>query len=169
MQKFSEGDSLVTTENSSVNTGNEIGLDSNPKLISRASLTLQAIPEGSVYINGEIRFANAARRNRLELDAGDYNIDFRHPQYGSKQFSVQLKAGQKKQLRCYFERYINIQSLDESGEYLWSTVIINGKDIGEETPVSKYPLSVGSHKITVRRSGYETVEGVQTIEIKTHF
>ena len=135
------------------------------KLSSPATLTLQVIPEGSIFINGELRLANAAQKSKLELEAGDYKIDFRHPEYGNRQFSVQLKAGQRKQLSCYFERYINIQSLDESGQFLWSTVIINGQDIGVETPISKHPLPVGSHKITVRRAGYKTIEGVLTLEI----
>jgi serine/threonine protein kinase len=144
-------------------------IKSNSEAISSANLTLQAIPSGSVYINGERRLGNAAKRRKLELEAGSYTIDFRHPEYGNKKYSIQLKAGQRKQLSCYFERYINVQSLDQNDKYLWSTVIINGKDIGVETPIGKYPLPVGSHTITVRRAGYKTVEGVLTLNIKPLF
>jgi len=139
------------------------------KLISTARLTLQVIPSGSIFINGEPRVTNASQKSVLKLEPGDYEIDFRHPQYGKSEYSVQLKEGQDKQLSCYFERYINIQSLDENDQYLWSTVIINGQKTGEETPVSKYPLPVGSHKITVSREGYKTVEGVLTLKINPTF
>ena len=38
-----------------------------------------------------------------------------------------------------------------------------------ETPISKYPLPVGSHKITARRTGFKSIEGIITLEIKPTF
>ncbi|UCF64289.1 MAG: serine/threonine protein kinase [bacterium] len=139
------------------------------KLFSPARLTLQVIPSGSIFINGELRLSNTSQKSVFKLEPGEYKIDFRHPKYGKNEYSVRLGEGQDRQVSCYFERYINIQSLDENDQYLWSTVIINGQKIGEETPVSMYPLSVGSHKITVSREGYQTVEGVLNLEINPTF
>ncbi len=155
-------------KNVSIRAGEEHSLNAVLKSLSATDLILQAIPEGAVYVNGVLKSELGSKRKKIELNAGEYNIEFRHPRYGSKQISLRLQAGQTKQLVCYFENYINVQSLDESGKDWWSTVIIDGQDTGIQTPV-KYPLAAGSHKITVRRSGYTTVEGIITQEIKPSF
>lgn len=153
----------------SIVAGSERSINADLKSVSAANLILQAIPEGAIYVNGVLKSQRGNQRKKIELNAGDYSVEFRHPRYGSKQISLSLKAGQSRQLVCYFVNYINIQSLDQSGEFFWGKIIIDGRDVGQETPVDKYPLPPGRHTITVRREGYRSVEGIVTLEVKPDF
>jgi serine/threonine protein kinase len=153
----------------SVVAGSERSINANLKSVSATDLFLQAIPEGAIYVNGVLKSKQGSKRAKIELNAGEYSVEFRHPQYGSKQISLSLKAGQSRQLVCFFENYINIQSLDQSDEFFWGKVIIDGRDVGLETPIDKYPLPPGRHTITVRREGYRAVEGIVSLEVKAGF
>jgi serine/threonine protein kinase len=153
----------------SVVAGTERSINANLKSVTAADLILQAIPEGAIYINGVLKFQTSNQRKKIEISAGDYSVEFRHPRYGSKQISLNLKAGQSRRLVCYFENYINIQSLDQSGEFFWGKVIIDGRDVGLETPIDKYALPAGRHTVTVHREGYRAIEGIVTLDVKPDF
>jgi hypothetical protein len=45
-----------------------------------------------------------------------------------------LKDGDKKNLVCYFQRTINIQSLNEDGEATWASIFINNENTELYTP-----------------------------------
>ncbi|MFQ5627918.1 MAG: protein kinase, partial [bacterium] len=67
---------------------------------SRAKLTLQAIPYGSVRIlnNSPIKSVNSPVN--FELAAGAYTIEFQHPKHGTMDTTVVLQAGERRNLTC---------------------------------------------------------------------
>lgn len=130
--------------------------------VTIATLVLQAIPRGSVSVDGVKKVSNAAQPSSVEVEAGDRVVVFEHPQYGSKRVSVTLKPGERKLLTCYFESYV---SVGVSGDSRWGTIIIDGTSLNMFAPQARIPLGVGTHRVLVSRDGYETVEGERTVTV----
>ncbi len=152
-----------------VEEGREQTINAVLKPVQLTGLKVRVIPEGSIFVDGKQIATDISDSKKLELAAGTYQIEFRHPRFGRRTLPVKLNAGDGKQLTCYFESYVNIQSLDDSNQPFWGTIVIDGQEIGRDTPISEYPLPVGRHEITVRRAGYRAVEGVITIDVKSSF
>jgi serine/threonine protein kinase len=131
-----------------------------------AKLIVQAIPSGSVSVDGNVRTGTSSGAKEIEISAGDRVVTFQHPTYGSARFPVSIRAGETKKLTCYFESYVSIQTLSESGGSVWGTIVIDGKDTGMQTPKDRYPLGPGSHRVTVTRRGLETVEGTKELVVQ---
>jgi serine/threonine protein kinase len=131
-----------------------------------AKLIAQAIPTGSVSVDGNIKSGNSAAAKEIQVMAGDRVVTFQHPTYGSAKFTLSIRAGETKKLTCYFESYVSIQTLGESGGGVWGTIVVDGQNTGVQTPRDRYPLGPGRHLITVARSGYETVEGEKEVVVQ---
>jgi len=130
--------------------------------VTTATIVLQAIPRGSVSVDGVKKINNATQASSVEVEAGERVVVFEHPQYGSKRFPVTLKAGEKKSLTCYFESYV---SIGVSGDSRWGTIIIDGTSLNMFAPQARIPLGVGTHRVLVSRDGYDTVEGERTVTV----
>ena len=126
-----------------------------------ATLILQAVPFGSVMVDGVTKSDNAKRLTEVEVQAGKRTVTFTHPRYGSKLFNVDLKAGDRRKLTCYFETYVSILA-----QPVWGNIVIDGKNTDLPTPLDRYPLGPGKHKITVTKSGYKSIEGIQEIVVE---
>jgi serine/threonine protein kinase len=126
-----------------------------------ATLVLQAVPTGSVMIDGVSKVDDAKRLTEVEVQAGKRAVTFSHPRYGSRSFTVDLTAGGRRKLTCYFEAYVSIIA-----QPVWAKIVIDGKNTDLDTPLDRYPLGPGKHKITVTRSGFKTVEGMQEIVVE---
>lgn len=133
---------------------------------STGTLILQAIPRGSVSVDGVRKASNTSQSTSVETDAGGRDVLFEHPQFGSKRTRVDLKAGERKTVTCWFEGYA---SVGVSGDSQWGTIIVNGTSTNMLAPQAKLPLDVGTHRILVTREGYETVEGEQTVTVAAGF
>ena len=131
-----------------------------------AKLIAQAIPTGSVSVDGNVRTGTSSGAKEIEIPAGERVVTFQHPTYGSARFPLSVRAGETKRLTCFFESYVSIQTLSESGGSVWGTIVIDGKDTGMQTPKDRYPLGPGSHRVTVTRRGFETVEGTKELVVQ---
>lgn len=131
--------------------------------VSKGTLVLQAIPRGSISIDGVSKATNTAQAVSVEVEAGERTIVFEHPQYGTKRETVSLKAGERKTLTCYFEGYISVAA---QGDANWGTIMINGTNTNKFAPQAKVPLGVGTHRVIVTREGYDTLEGEMVVTIK---
>ena len=69
-----------------------------------------------------------------------------------------MEAGEHRSITCYFENYVNVQSLTERGSSQWATIFINGRDTEQMTPLAEYPLAPGEYSLGVYRSGFDTLE-----------
>ncbi|MFC2084595.1 serine/threonine-protein kinase [Bacteroidota bacterium] len=141
---------------------------SRVKEVVKANLTLRASPGGSVYIDNRLAGETFNESITERLNPGSHNIKFVHPEFGTKTTSVSLQEGESKNLVCYFQHTVNIQSLDENEESVFASILINNSNTEMYTP-REIKLGAGTYEIHVRREGYETIEGVKTVEIKPDF
>ncbi|MGH1362399.1 MAG: protein kinase domain-containing protein [Calditrichia bacterium] len=136
-----------------------------PSNIGQLELRLE--PSGSIFVNGghKARSDDEPATASVAVDKGEHKVRFVHPQYGSRDFSLSVDRGETKSLTCYFESFLNIQSLDENGSSFFSYLVINGENTGVPTPIANYPLGPGTYRISVRRLGYHTVEDDKVITV----
>jgi len=123
----------------------------------KSTLVLQAIPFGSILVDGSFASTDRESTARLEVPAGLRTIVFEHPEYGRKEVKATVREGGVDTVRCFFEAYVNIQTLSEENELMWGTVVINDHVTPMETP-RQIPLGPGTYTITVQRAGYTPAE-----------
>ncbi len=124
---------------------------------TKADLVLKAIPSASIFVDEKIISSNTSEIIHRTVPAGKHSIKFTHHQFGSKETTVSLSNNQSRSITCYFQQQIYIQSLNINGEAFWGTIYINGQNTGKTTP-GDIILEPGTYSITVRKSGYSTVE-----------
>jgi serine/threonine protein kinase len=136
--------------------------------IIESKLSLQAVPAGSIFIDGELIAGNSSNKISKTLGEGSFNVKFSHPEFGTKTTTVSLRDGDSKNLVCYFQKTINIQSLNEDGEATWASIFINNENTELYTP-REIQLGPGDYKIFVRKSGFKTLENAAEINIEPSF
>ncbi|MBL1212190.1 MAG: serine/threonine protein kinase [Ignavibacteriae bacterium] len=136
--------------------------------VVESTLNLRAVPAGSIFIDDELIAGNSSNRISKTLGEGSFNIKFSHPEFGTKTTTVSLKDGDNKNLVCYFQQTINIQSINEDGEATWASIFINNENTELYTP-REIQLGPGSYKIFVRKSGFKTVEDAAELKIEPSF
>lgn len=158
-----------------VNPGqNEVNIKMEPVTVAeKASLTLNSIPAADIYIDGSKVSSNSAEPVRNNVTAGKHTVKFVHPEYGTKSVTVDLNSRQDKQITCYFQQQVNIQSLSNTGDPIWGMIYLNGNSTDKTTP-GDLNLGPGTYKITVKKTGYKTAENdvqltiAPAFEPKTH-
>lgn len=133
-----------------------------------ASLTLDVKPHGSIYLDNEIISSNSSEPIRTDVTSGSHEIRFVNNNYGSKELHVDLRSKENKQFTCYFQKQINIQSLDENGNAIWGVIYLNGEKTERTTP-SNLLLGPGTYQISLKKTGYETKEQVITVNVEPSF
>ncbi|RMH98921.1 MAG: serine/threonine protein kinase [Calditrichaeota bacterium] len=134
-----------------------IGRDRPTSPARSGTVVVHTDPGVRVQIGEEVDQEVAEGSLRIGVRPGQYRVHLEHPRYGQKELRLLLSAGESRTLRWYFAADVNIQSLNEIGEPLWATIFINGKNTGLVTPYAHLTLGPGRHRITVRRTGYETL------------
>ncbi len=131
-------------------------------------LILKAVPSASIYIDGKKIASNSTSEIHKNIFAGRHTIKFVNTKFGTKELRVDLNKKQKKDITCYFQQQINIQSLDVNGKAFWGSIYINGKNTGKTTP-GDVELGPGNYTITVKKIGYQTVEPEAVLNISPTF
>jgi predicted Ser/Thr protein kinase len=126
------------------------------------TLVLQAIPDGDVRID-EGKYQNASYGTRLSVPVGHRSVVFRGANGSIKETSLNLRAGETREIKCQFQGDVNIASTLE-GRSWWGSITVDGKDVGI-TPKT-ITLPAGRHRIGVRREGLVTVGGEQIVTIE---
>lgn len=134
---------------------------------SKATLILKAEPEGTIYVSNR-KLESSGNAVNAEVTSGRHSVKFVHPQFGTKETTVNLSANETKSLTCYFQQQITIQSLNNSGDAFWGTIYINGENTGRTTP-GDLLLGAGSHRVTVKKTGYKTREDEIVLNISPSF
>jgi len=158
-----------------VNAGqNDFNVKLQPiSVVENASLILNSVPAASIYIDGNKVLSNSEESIKKRVSVGKHTIKFVHPDFGSKSVAVNLTNKQNRQITCYFQQQVNIQSLNNKEEPFWGTIYLNGVSTDKTTP-GDLLLGPGKYKISVKKTGYITVESdVQlnispTLEPKTY-
>ncbi len=162
-------------QNYMVNSGlNEINIKlQRITVTSTATLVLTSIPASSIFIDGKKVLSNSDETIRNNVAVGKHTIKFVHPQFGTKSVTISLSNNATKEITCHFQQQVNIQSLNNAGDPIWGMIYLNGVSTDKTTP-GDLTLGPGSYKISVKKTGYKTVENdVQlniepTLESKTH-
>lgn len=134
---------------------------------STSRLILKAEPEGTVYI-GNRQIGSGKDVISSEVSSGRQTVKFVHPQFGEKSITVDLAPDQTKNITCFFQHKVTIQSLNPSGDAFWGTIFINGENTGRTTPADML-LGPGTYRISVRKTGFKTVEDDLVLNISPGF
>ena len=140
------------------------GQSSGNQTQSMGRVEFSVVPAGTVAVGGSESSASLGSPFRAELRAGEYTVKFTHPQHGTKTQTIRVPSGKTIARTCYFEQYVNIQA-----NPVWGTIYIDGANTGMYTPKDRIPIPVGSHSITVKRDGYNTEEGVKSVNVRPVF
>jgi len=135
--------------------------------VVKSKLTLQLKPSGNIFLDNIQILSNSSEKISRSVKSGRYNIRFENSNLGRKDTSIFIKEGIDKELICYFNKNVNIVSLDENDEPCWGTIIINNSPKG--TTPNNFPLTPGSYNISVTRLGYETLDEAKSINISPSF
>ncbi|HSL88888.1 MAG TPA: serine/threonine-protein kinase [Ignavibacteriaceae bacterium] len=134
---------------------------------STSTLVLKAEPEGTIFI-GNRQVGSGKDAIRSEVTAGSHTVKFVHPQFGEKLLNVNLSPNQTENITCYFQQKVTIQSLNKSGDSFWGNIFINGENTNRTTPADMM-LGPGSYRITVKKTGFKTVENDVVLNIQPAF
>ncbi len=136
------------------------------KIVEEANgtVTLTMDVPGKIYLDGRAYNVESNQAFSKNLNTGSYKIRFTSNRDVSKQVAVDLRANTNKRINCFFKRQLNIQSLNEAGDSFWGNIYVDGENTEIPTPGS-ITLEAGTHKITVKKTGYSTVEGEKSITI----
>jgi serine/threonine protein kinase len=137
-----------------------------PSVSGTGTLVVRAVPSGSVSVAEMRKPSSSSQPASFELDPGHHTVVISNPGCGEKRISIEIQKGASTNLKCYFESHVNIQSLDESGDPFFGTIMVDGVNTGLYTPRSGYRLDCGKHTIAVTRVGYTTVEGLQEVNVQ---
>lgn len=132
-----------------------------------ATLILKAEPEGTIFI-GNRQVGSGKNAVNSEVSSGRHTLKFVHPQFGEKTTVVDLSPNQSRSLTCYFQQKVTIQSLNKAGDAFWGTIYINGENTNRTTPADMM-LGPGNYKITVRKTGFKTIEDEVVLNITPGF
>ncbi len=132
------------------------------RAVSKATLILGTVPNGTVSVNGETRMV--AGTSTFQLNPGIQSILFRHPEYGTKTTSLRLESAQSQTLICHFETRVSIVSNSDAGNPIPSLILVNGKTMGEEAP-GVIKLGPGTYRIGVTKAGYTVKEPEREITL----
>jgi len=133
-----------------------------------STLSLSMDVPGKIYIDGKSYTIGTNQVLTKNVAAGRYRIKFANEKNISEEITVDLKEKQSKEFNCYFKRQVNILSLNEAGDSFWGNIIVNGNNTGIPTP-GNITLEAGTHKITVKKTGYTTVENEVSLKINPSF
>ena len=149
---------------------NELNVQLEPVVIpkAKATLILNSIPASSIYIDGSRVLNNSSEILRNTVTAGKHTVKFVHPEFGTKRVNVDLGKNQNKKITCYFQQQVNIQSLSSTGDPIWGVIYINGKNTDKTTP-GDLKLGPGTYQITVKKTGYKTVEDEVRLTVNPTF
>ena len=148
---------------------NEININLKRAIVvETASLILNSIPAATIYIDNNKVLTNSDQTVRNSTPTGKHTIKFVHPEFGSKTIVVNLSNKQKKQVTCYFQQQVNIQSLSNSGDPIWGMIYLNGNSTDKTTP-GDLKLGPGKYNISVKKTGYKTVEDDIQLNISPTF
>jgi hypothetical protein len=122
----------------------------NPSHAENAELTLEAVPDGEVSVDGGA-FKNARDGHKETVRAGTHTIVFKSGSV-EKKIEIEARAGVADGRKCYFQVPVNVVTGDGRN---WGYIVIDGVMLGEEiTTPRTIPLSAGRHTVTVQKKGY---------------
>lgn len=122
-----------------------------PATIVSGSVRVIVRPYGDVYVNGR-RYAQNTNAPVLvgDLPPGSHQVLVRHPELGTQERTVTVRAGQQADIRIEFATSIEVTVTSDppNGE-----IFLNGRSTGRYTPAN-VSIPPGQNTVEVRRDGF---------------
>ncbi|ASJ03497.1 hypothetical protein A3L09_09605 [Thermococcus profundus] len=123
-----------------------------------AKLSINSTPSGaSVYINGSYKGETPLT---LNLTPGVYNVTISKQGYDNYTTTITLNPGENRRIKAkltHLTGYITVYTTPGN-----ATVYIDGKEVGK-TPLIKYNITPGKHRLTIKLNGYKEYDKNITI------
>jgi serine/threonine protein kinase len=124
---------------------------------SPGELNLSVTPGAAVLLNDEPQKSEADNHYTFKLSAGKYKLTVKHPNLGTWEKNVVLKADQALNVKVDFNEEVTLIVLPE-GDCKSGKVYIDGKYAGFAR--TELRVRVGMHTVEMRSEGCKSVEGV---------
>ena len=111
-----------------------------PEPVASVMLRATAPAGGTVTVGGQ----EAAGAGRFELTPGTHTVRFTHPQYGTVDSTLTVRANTSHELTAYFAQQVNINT-----DGAWAGLWING-ELSERTTPQQLTLGPGEHTVRAR-------------------
>ncbi|AJG39941.1 hypothetical protein TRQ7_00435 [Thermotoga sp. RQ7] len=134
----------------------------------RATLRLRTDPVGvDVYMDGRYAGTTSESGLTIVLDPGTYSIRLEKEGYETDSFTVNLKAGEEKEVFRRLEEKVVFSEVRIETQPSGATVYLNGYYHGE-TPITIY-VQTGTYEITIVKPGYRTIVKTVTFDEKEEY
>ncbi len=118
-----------------------------------ASLTVNTVPSGaSVYLDGILRGQTPVT---ISTNPGTHTLKISLPGYKTKSLTISLRSGERRSISYTLQRVVQYGTLKVESSPSGAKVYVDGRYKGV-TPTSISNVSVGTHKVKVVKSGYQT-------------
>ena len=130
------------------------------------NLSILAIPWGNIFIDNQLVLKEAQIKKEIELGAGNHQLRIEHPTLGLYEKSVKIEPEKITEVIVDFNKKhsVRIVARDVQGSDINADVLVDGKSIGQTTPIN-LNLTTGTYTISVSRNGYILANGPQKITI----
>jgi TM2 domain-containing membrane protein YozV len=123
-----------------------------PAVLTTAGIRFESTPPGAfIVIEGRQVGLTPAT---VVLTEGMHSVFFRHEGYHEELLNVQVVAGRDR-TEMVTLREIPRGSFTLVTDPPGCTVLVDGTDIGQRTPLNRFAVYEGLHRIEIRREGYE--------------
>lgn len=130
------------------------------------NLSVLAVPWGNIFIDDQLVLKEAQFKKEMELGAGNHQLRIEHPTLGIYDKSIRIEPGKITEIMVDFNKKhsLRIVAKDPQGSDIYADVFVDGKQIGEKTPIN-ISLTTGTYTISVSRSGYVLADGPKKVTI----
>jgi serine/threonine-protein kinase len=111
-----------------------------PAPVASVALRATAPPGGTVAVGAE----ESEGTGQFQLTPGTHTVRFTHPQYGTVDSTLTVRANTSHELTAYFEQQVNINT-----DGAWAGLWINGA-LSERTTPQQLTLGPGEHTVRAR-------------------
>jgi serine/threonine protein kinase len=133
-----------------------------------SSINLRMDVSGDIYLNGKKIPVSGNTLISETVSPGKQTVRFVNKNNQSKETTIEVGENQQKNITCYFQHSVSIQTIDEEGNSIWASIILDDKTTELFTP-RELSLQSGIHKIYVKKNGYKILEDAKTINISPAF
>jgi tRNA A-37 threonylcarbamoyl transferase component Bud32 len=124
------------------------------------SLEITARPSATFLVNGRV-FAEDVSAVSLLFAPGVYDVRLDNPYYGSKSWSgVEVVSNEAKALSHDFTKEAKGSFLTITTNRIPAMIWIDGAPTDKWTPQREFPVAPGLHRVTVKKDGFRTEEGI---------
>jgi hypothetical protein len=128
------------------------------------TVRVNATPYAATFsVDGKVLDENKGQF-QASLPAGHHVVAVTHPNLGTREWSVEIAAGQTTTLTHDFR--VSAGSIHVSSEPTWGDIYMDGQRVGKPTPWKIEPVRPGRHEITLVRDGWTVEGGAQIVEIR---